>query len=558
MPAIFYSFSFCPNPEWTSLYPSGPEIVRYLQSVCEKYEITDKVQNNTDVLGCKWLEDEQLWEVKLQHLVPGTGDLSEKDRQKIVDEQGEAAVYTGVETIRAKVVATAVGGLVEPKDVPPEIPGWDKFKGEVFHSARWRDDIDFTDKNVVVLGTGCSAAQLTPRMTQAPYNAKKVTQLMRSPPWVCPKIAPPGGAQNFGVWAPKIFKNVPGALRLVRTIMFWGGEADWALFGNEESNKKYRAKTEQRLLKHMRKQAPEKYYDILTPNYGVGCKRRIFDYEWLRSLNDPKIELSTLPLTEVKEDTVVLGPGRCYPDPKNIESPVPTAEREIPADVIIMANGFNTRRWFHPLAVTGRDGKDLLEVMEERGGPQAYLGNAMDGFPNYFIIFGPNTATGHSSVILASENMVQYSLRMMAPILRGEVATVEVKREAEERYTRDIQARLKDTVWHSGGCHSWYFREDGWNSTVLPYSQVWATWQYRFPRWSDWNFVYTAKGRRRLLVSRLLRLAIVATATMGAFRLYNEGNLSIGGLKRAGMDTLAMVIDNVQGGLTAAKNALRG
>lgn len=372
---------------------------------------------------------------------------------------------------------------------------------------------------------------------------------------VCPKLTPPGGAENFGAYAPVLFKNVPGALRLVRTIMFWGGEADWALFGNEESNKAFRAKTEEKLLKHLRKQTPKEYHEMLTPNYGVGCKRRIFDYEWLQSLNDPKIELSTLPLTEVKENSVVLGPGRCYPDPKMVESPVPTAQREINADVIIMANGFNTRKWFHPLAVTGRDGKDLIDVMEERGGPQAYLGNAMDGFPNYFIIFGPNTATGHSSVIYATENMVQYSLKMMKPILQGDATLVEVKKEAEIAYTKDIQEKLKCTVWHTGGCHSWYFREDGWNSTVLPYSQVWATWQYMFPKWSHWTFHYTPKGKRKLFVSRVLRLLIVATAAYSAVQLYQQG-LSVATLKANGRKYLKMGFNTVQFALMALRNKL--
>lgn len=436
--------------------------------MCEKYKITDKVQVNTEVQGCKWLEDEQVWEVQLRHLVPGAGDLSEKDRQTIIEEQGERAVYTGSERIRAKIVASCVGGLVEPNRVPEKIPGFDTYKGEVFHSARWRQDIDFKDKDVVVLGTGCSAAQFVPKLTKEPYNAKSVTQLMRSPPWVCPKLVPPGGDQSFGKWAPTVFNYVPGALKLLRFILFVGSELDWQMFGGEKHNERFREKTEKALLKHMRKQAPDKYHEILTPNYGVGCKRRIFDYEWLRSLNDPKIELSTLPLTEVHEHSVTIGPGRCYPDPKNVESSVPMEKREVPADAIILANGFNTTRWFHPLDIKGRGGADLVDTMESRGGPQAYLGLAMDGFPNFFIIFGPNTATGHSSVVLATENMVQYSLKCMKPILRGDASTVEVKKEAEIEYTTDIQEKLKNTVWHVAGCNSWYFREDGWNSTVLP------------------------------------------------------------------------------------------
>ena len=153
----------------------------------------------------------------------------------------------------------------------------------------------------------------------------------------------------------------------------------------------------------MKKTVPEKYHEMLTPNYGVGCKRRIFDYEWLRSLNDPKIELSTLPMTEVKENSVVLGPGRCYPDPKNVESAVPTAQKEIPADVIIMANGFRTNYFLDQLSITGVGNKTVESHWSQFGGAEAYNCSALAGFPNFFMILGPNAATGHTSAIMACE-----------------------------------------------------------------------------------------------------------------------------------------------------------
>lgn len=151
--------------------------MKYLDDVCRKFEITDKIQCNTDVQGCRWIEDEKLWEVRLRHMAPGTGDLSTKDRQQRIDEHGENSVYLKTEIIRAKIVISAVGGLVEPNDFPTSIPGRDEFKGDIFHSARWNYDVDLKDKNVVVLGTGCSAAQFVPRLTKD-YSAKKVTQLM--------------------------------------------------------------------------------------------------------------------------------------------------------------------------------------------------------------------------------------------------------------------------------------------------------------------------------------------------------------------------------------------
>jgi len=220
----------------------------------------------------------------------------------------------------------------------------------------------------------------------------------------------------------------------------------------------------------MKRIVPEKYHEILTPDYGVGCKRRILD-SWFPALSDPKIELTTLPLTSVQEHSVTLGPGRLYPDP-NKPSNVSAEQKTVPADIIVLANGFDVQNWLHPLKVTGKHGKDLIDTMMERGGPQAYQGTAMDGFPNFFIIFGPNTVTGHSSVIMASENMADYAMRFVKPLLKGDVRTVEVKMEAEQAYTRDIQQSLSKTVWMSGGCQSWYYTKDGWNSTVLPYVYI--------------------------------------------------------------------------------------
>lgn len=330
------------------------------------------------------------------------GDLSSKDRQKIVDQKGENAVYSEIEVVKAKVVVSCVGGLVEPKGWPDHIPGIENFQGKMFHSARWDESVDFTDKNVVVVGTGCSSAQLVPRLPNAPYNAKSITQLMRSPPWVVPSVVPPGGDEWWEKNGVKLLKGVPGLKELLRFLVFAGSEGDFfKLFSNTPYAEKHRKIREEQTLKHMKKLVPEKYWEIMTPDYGIGCKRRIYDKRWLSGLNDPNIELTTQPLSRVTEHSVVIGPGATYP--KNAqEKDYP--EREVPADIIVLANGFDTTRWLHPLKVVGKSGKDLVQVMEERGGAQVYQGTAMDGFPNFFLLFGPNTATGHTSVIFTSES----------------------------------------------------------------------------------------------------------------------------------------------------------
>jgi cation diffusion facilitator CzcD-associated flavoprotein CzcO len=182
-------------------------------------------------------------------------------------------------------------------------------------------------------------------------------------------------------------------------------------------------------------------------------------------LNDPKIELTTLKISSVGEKSVTLGPQR---DPNDETVKAPNHQVTIPADVIILANGFETTQWFHPITVIGREGQKLNEVFKERGGAQMYMGMAMDGFPNFFTIFGPNTVTGHSSVILASENMVEMSLKFIKPIINGDVAETEIKKEAELDWAADTQRACNKTVVNQGGCRNWYHEDSGWNSTIYP------------------------------------------------------------------------------------------
>lgn len=401
-------------------------------------------------------------------MVPGTGDLSRKEMKRRIAEEGRDSVYLRQEIVRARIVCSCAGGLVEPNAWPSSIPGRDTFQGPVFHSARWDYSVDFNDKNVIVIGTGCSAAQFVPRLTKEPYKAKSVTQVMRSPPWVVPRAKPPGGKDKYEKYSPMMFSTIPGLARLFRTMLFAVGELDWyTIFELNSWNHKSRRKLESAMVARMKLIVPEKYHEILTPDYSIGCKRRIFDNEWLPSLNDPKIELTTKPITKVTSNTITIGPGRTYPDPANKNSKAPTDEQTIPADVIILGNGFEVTTWLHPLKIRGKRGEYMQDVWDQRGGPQAYLGLAMDGFPNLFIIFGPNTATGHSSVILASENMVEYNIKLIKKILHGDVTTAEIKKEAEMAWTKTVQDRLKQTVFNTGGCHNWY-QTNGWNATAYP------------------------------------------------------------------------------------------
>lgn len=516
--------------------------------MCEKFEILDKIQCDTSVKTVRWLDDDEEWEVVLEHLAPGVGDLSTSERLALEEENGVESTVLRVETVRAKVVVSAVGGLVEPKP-PLQVPGIETFEGEIVHTARWKPDLDLRGKEVVVIGTGCSAGQVVPQLVKPEQGAKHVTQLMRSPPWAV-EFLPQSAREFYANWIPYLSQRIPGFQNALRKVAFGMLELEFiSLFLPSEAARERRKKKAEELLAYLRKKVPAKYHEILTPDYEVFCKRRVVDEGWFDSLQNPNVELTTLPLTAVQTRSVTLGPGRHYPPLSKTDSKAPTEARSIPADVIIMANGYETNQWLHPLDVTGRNGRSLYQTWDERGGAQAYLGAAMDGFPNFFMIFGPNTATGHSSVILASENMVDYSLNFIEPIIKGDVDTFEVKESAERKWTADVQRALKKSVFLSGGCKSWYNAPNGWNSTVYPWTQIDFTLRCTFPRWDHWNAKYTRKGLTKLRVARTVKLftllltvgAIVFAARNGTDRL----KAAVLQILRRGADSVKAVVDRI-------------
>ncbi|KZF22262.1 putative flavin-binding monooxygenase [Xylona heveae TC161] len=519
--SVFYSFSFSPFSRWTKFHAPGAEITKYLNLVCERFQIVDKIQCDTLVSEARWLNEEEVWEVTLIHLVPGTGDLSEEDRELRILMEGENSVYLRKEVVRAKIFASAVGSFAEPQSWPRNIPGREKFQGPIFHAARWNHTVDLADKDVVVVGTGCSSIQIVPSLLLSPHNVRSITQLMRTPPWVLPAFGePPFGEEKWNKYSSTLLSYLPGFGLLMRLIIFLDGEHDFRLFGGEEYHQIERTKYEQNLTRYMKTVAPKKYHEALIPDYGVGCKRRVGGGMWLKSLNDPRVTLTTAPLLCVEEKSVTLGSACKSPEKGNSAGSETTS---VPADAIILANGYKTTEWLHSLKVRGKDGKYLEEVWNERGGPQAYLGTAMDGFPNFFIIFGPNTVTGHSSVILAIENMVNYSLKFMKPILNGDVATVELKKEAEVAWAEEIQGALRQTVFSKGGCTSWYKTDTEWNAAAYPYSQVDFWWRCTFPKWRDWNMQYTRKGLIKRRLGQTLKLCVIFAAIAAATSWWQAG-----------------------------------
>ncbi|CDM28030.1 hypothetical protein DTO013E5_4037 [Penicillium roqueforti] len=546
VPATFYSFSFALKKDWSTLHPPGPEIAQYLADVCERYQIVDKIQLNTDVKELRWIGDDEEWEVTLSHLVPGTGDLTQHERDRIAAQDGHQKIYVNTEIVRAKVVVSGVGGLVEPNTWPKDIPGIEHFEGDIMHTARWNNQIDLKDKNVIMIGSGCSAAQVVPELAKPEANVRSITQLMRTPPWVEPDTISPEYLPVYEKWSPRLVTNLPGLALFMRCVVFLIMEKNFQdMFTDTAWSRRARPQLEKKFLDHMRQIAPEKYYEILTPNYSLGCKRRVIGGTWYRSLNAPNVELTTQPLTRVNAKSVTLGTGRHYPPHKSEDA---VEVREIPADVIIMANGFETNQWLHPLKVIGREGKDLEEVWAERGGAQAYQGIAMDSFPNFFIIFGPNTATGHTSVIFATENAVNYSLNFIKPILDGQVSSYEVKEDAEREWTQQVQDALQKSVFRRGACSSWYITADGWNSTTYPFTQVHYWLRCKFPVWRHWTAKLTRKGRILRGVRMTLHGALIfgLITTIGFLRKNPQQKAQLEQSLLAGKEWLASAVSQLK------------
>ncbi|POS84710.1 hypothetical protein EPUL_004149, partial [Erysiphe pulchra] len=460
--AIYDTYSLCSCIEKASIPPTASEILENLQEICRKHRIVDKIQLNIDVRKCHWLESEQVWELTLWHIINKAGDLSEFDRVEKVQNNGHESVYGSEQIIRAKVLVNTVGFIIEPNQLLEEVPGRKNFRGEIFHSLRWQYNVDLTDKEVIVVGTGCSATRFVPLLIDD-YDAQSVTQLIRSPPWVVPldtfSTNVNGRWNKLSFW---LTKHLPSLGKFIRCAAA-GSENNWRLYGCFE---KQRKNLETNLLTHMKRVVPKKYYEILTPDHEFGCKPWVIDTAWLPSLKNPAVTLTTLPLTSIGETEVTLGPGRLYPDPRNTMSRAPNHQVTIPADVIILANEFDTNAWLYPLDVIGRNGKKLCDRFDEKRGSQMYMGIALDGFPNFFNVLSPNTVNGNFSTILASENTLNLCLELIKPLLEDELFTIEVKQAAGLKWARETQNALERMISKTGSSNSWYFDESGRGSVV--------------------------------------------------------------------------------------------
>ena len=409
VPSHVYSFSFEPNPSWSRAFAESWEIQDYLLGVVEKWKLRSHLRLNTEIVDACFDE------------ATGSWTLTTSDG----------------ETVRARVVVSGVGGLVDP--APPDLKGMESFGGELFHTARWNHDFDLAGRKVAVIGTGASAVQVVPSIAS---QVEKLSVFQRTPAWVMPKPD-----RKYSERAKRIYARFPMALRMSRFFKYAMSE----LFGPMVflDAPRLSAIGEKGSMLHLRAQVSNRAVrEKLVPSFQFGCKRILISDDFWACFDRENVELVTEPIEEVKSGGIQTSDGRLHS-----------------VDAIVLATGFSVGLAKAPFPVRGRGGRILDEAWSE--GAVAYKGMAVSGFPNWYILMGPNTGPGHTSVLVYTEAQIGYALQAIRKLLRENLRYVDVHQDVQDRYNDGLQRRMKRMVWGSG-CNSWYLSADGANHALYP------------------------------------------------------------------------------------------
>jgi len=422
IPSNLYCFSFAPNPDWSRAYPAQAEIESYLNRCADRFGLRAQMRFNHPVTAARFDDGRRRWRVE---------------------------VADGAQVFHARSLVLATGGLSRPK--LPDIEGIAQFRGACFHTARWPDDAALVGKRIGMIGTGASAIQVLPAIAG---DAAQVTVFQRTPAWVI-------GKPNWPVsrWRQALYRRLPLTQRLGRVFNYWRHELFAVAFT--------RVPALLRVLEilprlHLRLQVRDRQLRAcLTPAYRVGCKRVLLSSDFFPALCRSNVQLVTSPIDRIDAAGVVTVDGNHHS-----------------CDVLIACTGFEAAEACAPFPVAGRGGVDLDQAW--RDGQNAYLGTTVSGFPNLFIMSGPNTALGHNSMVYMIEAQATYVVDAIAQLARRPDAALEVDAEAQRDYNVKLQNRLARTVWNTGGCNSWYRTRDGLNTTL----------------WPDFTFVFRHRLRR--------------------------------------------------------------
>lgn len=421
VPSHLYSFSFEPNPDWSRSYSPQPEIWRYMKNCADKYHLLENIRLNAAVREAVFDESNHYWRIML--------------------EDGE--------TFTARALISGVGALHLPAF--PKIEGLDTFTGRAFHSSHWEEGIDLSGLRVGIVGTGASAIQIMPSI--AP-QVKELSLFQRTPPWILPRMD--GGFSDRTKW---LFRRVPGLRKLFRAAIYCTMEMRAVGF---LGNRKLMERAEKMALDYLEQSvADPALRKALTPDYQIGCKRILISDDYYQAFNRPNVSLVTSAINRATPRGLVTADGK-----------------EHDLDVLIYATGFRANEPLAELHIAGRGGHSLEH--EWRYGAEAYYGIAAAGYPNFFMLLGPNTGLGHNSIILMIEAQVRYVMHCLGWLFREGASEVEVRRDVQRAFNAKLKDMLARTVWQSG-CRSWYLNENGSNSTIWPGYTFSYRWQTRQP-----------------------------------------------------------------------------
>lgn len=409
VPSHLYSYSFALNPNWSRWLPSQSEIQDYIRNVARDTGVLDRHVFGCEVTSARWNDGHRRWE-----LVTGQGELT------------------------ADFVVAAFGALAEPS--LPDIPGIDTFGGELFHSARWNHDADMRGKRVAVIGTGASAVQIVPAIAEI---AARLDVYQRTAPWLLSRHK--RSFTSLERWA---FRTIPGTARLLRAGIYANRETLILRLAKSPSLMKPLELTLRARI-HAQIKDPELRRKV-TPDFRLGCKRMLLSNDWYPTLGSDHVELVTEGIREVDGNRIVTADGTA---------------REI--DAIVLATGFHVTGSPMFEIVRGGDGRTLAQSYADKG-RQAYKGTTVAGFPNMFLLLGPNTALAHTSMIFMIESQLNYVVDGIGAMKAQGLKTFEVRREAQDTYNERLQRKLAPSVWNTGGCLSWYLDAHGNNTTLWP------------------------------------------------------------------------------------------
>jgi cation diffusion facilitator CzcD-associated flavoprotein CzcO len=422
VPSHLYSYGFEPNSGWTRPYPQQAEIQSYILQLTEKYQLRPKIQLGAEVTVLRWVADTGCW-----HIVLRSGEV-----------------------LQARHVILATGPLNKP--LIPELPGLQDFAGSSFHSSAWRHDLDLTGKRVAVIGTGASAVQFVPEIAK---QAVTVDVFQRTAAWVLPRWDQPYGAARR--WA---YRHMPGLQRLSRWRIYWFNEAVGMGFMGWKPMQGLLRKL---ALQHLRRQVADPALRAsLTPNFNPGCKRLLISNSWFPTLQSPHVNLHTEAVAAVTPHGVVGASGQAWP-----------------CDVIIWGTGFKAAELVTPMQVFGEVSAEKPDQAVELGAlwqsqaPATRLGITVAGFPNFYMVVGPNTGLGHNSIIFMIECQVHYIVKALGHLRQTGAQQLHLRQAVAHADYDRLQQAMRGTVWASG-CHSWYHNAKGQIDTLWPG----YTWQY--------------------------------------------------------------------------------